>query len=168
MRLRALLSLTPLLLISCGSTPPTPPPGARPHLGESWYAWRGQQLNLSPDEAKARDQMISTETPPASMEDPRLMEEAAIIWQSACAQCHGANGDPSTALTQHQPPPRDWPGFGPSMGFTFGGDSMRRGIYKKIAEGVIRPDGSTSPMPAWQGTLSREQIWALVGYLEML
>ncbi|MCA9561081.1 MAG: cytochrome c [Myxococcales bacterium] len=48
------------------------------------------------------------------------------------------------------------------MGFTFGGDAMRRGIYRSIAEG--KGEG----MPAWGGRLSREQMWALVRHIESL
>ena len=56
--------------------------------------------------------------------------------------------------------PRDWTGMGVRMGFFFGGDKMRAGIFRRIRDGV--PPG----MPGWDSALSREQIWALVRHLE--
>jgi mono/diheme cytochrome c family protein len=52
------------------------------------------------------------------------------------------------------------------MGFFFGGDSMRAGIYRRISEGGEVKDSQPSEMPAWRDTLAREQIWALVRHIE--
>ena len=56
--------------------------------------------------------------------------------------------------------PRAWGTMGTSMGFFFGGDRMRAGIYRTVADG--RPPN----MPAWGAQLSREQLWALVRHIE--
>ena len=52
------------------------------------------------------------------------------------------------------------------MGFFFGGDKMRAGLFKRIQEGGEPKDGKPSDMPAWSSSLSREQTWALVRHLE--
>ncbi|MFN3197660.1 MAG: c-type cytochrome [Bradymonadia bacterium] len=158
---------TALVMFGCGGAPIKPADDAQPHMGESWFSHRAEQLGVSVAQAKARDAAISETSPPTL--DPDTQLEGATIWARVCANCHGQFGDPSTATTRFEPSPRDWSGFGPSMGFLFGGDKMRAGIYTKIAEGgADRTDDQPSPMPAWKSQLSKEQIWALVHYIETL
>lgn len=168
-KLRALLGpVLWALVTSCGAAPIEIPEGMSPHIGESWYAHRASQLEISVEMSKVRDESMSTQVPPDSL-DLNTRIEAALIWDQACASCHGKSGDPSTAAVKLDPPPRDWSGFGPTMGFIFGGDKMRAGIFKRIAEGgEPGEDGRTSPMPAWSSQLSKEQIWALVEHIESL
>ncbi len=56
--------------------------------------------------------------------------------------------------------PQSWGGVGPRMGFFFGGDAMRAGIYRVIAERLA------PSMPAFGETLSCGQIWALFAHIE--
>ena len=46
-----------------------------------------------------------------------------------------------------------------------GGDKMRAGIFKVIKNGKKRPDGTIS-MTGWKETLSNEQTWGLVYFIE--
>ena len=55
---------------------------------------------------------------------------------------------------------RTWTGMGATMGFTFGGDGMRAGVFRSIAA------GKGTAMPPWGGVLAREQIQALVTHIE--
>lgn len=163
-----------LLLLLCAvaagcSTPvrPTAPVDAQPHFGDTWFEHRAQSLGITPDAAKARDAAIPVDAPPAGPWDPTVAQEAAAIWTSTCARCHGVNGDLEGAPPM-TPPPRKFGGMGLRMGFTFGGDKMRAGIYRKIMEGGAVVDGKPSAMPAWGRQLSREQGWALARYVESL
>ncbi len=136
---------------------------------EAWLARRAGQLGVSLDEARRRDAALSVEIPPGvTTDDAQTRAEAAAIWGRICASCHGVTGRLDGALQKTDPPPRTWGGMGARMGFFFGGDRMRAGIYRSIAEGGPVRDGKPSPMPAWGTTFAREQIWALVRHIESL
>ncbi len=85
---------------------------------------------------------------------------AADIWQASCAFCHGIDGKP----------PEEWSGkgmrkfgtFGMKMGFFFGGDKMRAGIAKTIAE------GKGTEMRPFKDHLTQKEIEALVRHIEQL
>jgi mono/diheme cytochrome c family protein len=152
------------LLTGCGAVKPaTVPAGYELHLGEDWFQHRAQTLGLTLEDARARDLALPEDEPPEA--DAHTDVEAAALWRDLCASCHGANGDPTEAPAKHEVEPRDWTGMGPSMGFFFGGDKMRAGIYRRIRDGGDS-DGKPSKMPSWKDQLSREQIWALVRHIE--
>lgn len=83
--------------------------------------------------------------------------EADRLWEQRCAACHGVDGTPSESLPTK---PRKLKGFGLKMGFLFGGDKMREGIYKTIR------DGKNQTMPSFKEELSEEEIRALVKRIE--
>ncbi len=165
------ISRLPLVLVSvslfvaCASPPPVEVPAdGGPHIGNSWFEWRAQTLGITPAEARARDEALPNgedgKVPAPGTLDADTQIEGALLWRAECARCHGANGDPP------EPAPgqvklRTWNGMGAKMGFTFGGDRMRAGVYRKILVGG-------GAMPGWKGYLSREQIWALVNHMEHL
>jgi hypothetical protein len=154
---------------SCGGIAPAlAPPGAEAHYGDEWFVVRAERLGRSIDDVKARDAALSeSEPPPEDGWDDQLALEAAILWRDLCSSCHGPDGDPGGAREKLDPSPRSWTGAGPSMGFFFGGDAMRAGIYRRIRDGGDA-DGKASKMPPWGTTLAREQIWALVRHIEAL
>ncbi len=59
-------------------------------------------------------------------------KRAADIWQAACSFCHGIDGTPPEAWAGKGM--RKFGTLGMKMGFFFGGDKMRAGIAKTIAE----------------------------------
>lgn len=135
-----------------------------PHLGPDWFTYRGKGVALAPDAALARDATLPEDAPPNDVWDEQLRAEARAIWLQSCASCHGKRGkNEDVVFAPGVKPPRKWGTVGTAMGFTFGGDKMRAGIYRTIRDG--RPD---TPMVAWKPSLSREQIWALVFFLEEL
>ncbi|MCB1175154.1 MAG: cytochrome c [Leptospiraceae bacterium] len=96
-------------------------------------------------------------------DDKLLKREAAAIWRDRCSQCHGPAG--KLRGVKHQSiAPRQFGTFGMSMGFLFGGDKMRAGIYRRIRDGSIQ--NGRELMPAFGPELAREQIWALVYHIE--
>lgn len=162
------ISLGLLVLVGCaGPQQAVVPEGEPIHLGDAWFQFVAQELGISEDEARAQDERLSEEEP---LEEGPLeslaAREAAAVWQETCAPCHGINGDLEGApeLPGHRP--RKWDSFGVSMGFFFGGDDMRAGIYRKIRDGVRTEDGQPTIMRAFGGELSRAQIWGLVRHIE--
>jgi len=76
------------------------------------------------------------------------LPDAAALFAAKCAMCHGADGKG---------------GFGPDLSkpadkFDYG--KSREGLYLSIAQG--RGNGK---MPAYEGQLRREEIYALVDYI---
>lgn len=163
--MRAWLLLLTVVTASCaGPTQVTAPADAQPHFGASWFAHRAQILGLTEAEARARDASLPEDAPPEGIFDAALAEEAALLWREQCARCHGPSGR-LEGVAPMDPMPREWGTVGASMGFFFGGDKMRAGIYRSIAEGKEDVAGRLV-MPAWRGMLSREQIWGLVRHIE--
>lgn len=134
------------------------------HFGDDWFAYRAKGLGLADAEAaKARDAALSDTTPPAES-DEQLRAEGAAIWAQSCASCHGKTGrKEGVVYAPGTKEPRKLGGMGMAMGFFFGGDKMRGGLYRTIRDG--RPETTMVP---WGPTLAREQIWALVFHLESL
>lgn len=162
----ATLALALSTLAACGGPPQaTAPPGAQPRVGDAWFAWRAETLGITPAEARARDAALpGEEGPPPDGLDAHTAREAAILWTTRCAMCHGPDGEPPPAQVAAweaagQAVPRTWGGAS-RMGFLMGGDSMRAGLYRKVHDGV------PPAMPPWGGVLAREQIWALVRHME--
>ena len=131
---------------------------ASSHPGDEWFAHRARGLSITEEAARARDAALPQDEPPEGIWDDQLAIEAASLWLHNCAPCHGVNGDGEGAVDM-DPPPAEWGTFGTTMGFLFGGDKMRAGIYRSIRDG-------RGQMPAWGDRLSREQIWGLVRHIE--
>jgi mono/diheme cytochrome c family protein len=145
-------------LMACGGPARVQAPEGVHHLeGDAWFAWRGAALGVTPEEARTRDSALSEDAPPESLA-PDVRQRAAATWKTVCSTCHGTQGKPPER--PGQPTPKAWGTMGTGMGFTFGGDKMRAGIYRTIR------DGKGETMAAWGDRLAREHIWALVAHIE--
>lgn len=138
------------------------PADAWPHYGDAWFAWRARTLGISVEQARARDAALPDgsdgKVPAEGVIDEAAAREGALLWRDRCARCHGIDGIPPPPAPG-QPEPRVWGTTSAQMGFLFGGDAMRAGMFRSISRGKGR-------MPAWGELLSREQIWALVRHIE--
>ncbi|AFM13319.1 c-type cytochrome [Turneriella parva] len=85
---------------------------------------------------------------------------AAEIWLAACSFCHGVDGKPPAEWADKGM--RKFGTFGMKMGFFFGGDKMRAGIARTIAE------GKGTEMRPFKGHLTDAEIAALVRHIESL
>jgi mono/diheme cytochrome c family protein len=160
---RALLLLA---LAACASQPGTSddPQAARMHLGDRWFEHRSAFLGISPDDAKLRDADLDESAPPQDQFwDEQLAVESASVWRMLCNECHG--GRRSIQRAKEIPPPPE--GWGSSEGQFFGRARPHREIFQKIFHGGEKPeDPEQQKMPPWGDRLSREQIWALVWFIE--
>jgi len=87
-------------------------------------------------------------------------KRAADIWQAACSFCHGIDGTPAEAWAGKGM--RKFGTYRMKMGFFFGGDKMRAGIAKTIAE------GKGKEMRPFKDHLTAAEIEALVRHIESL
>ncbi|TGK02914.1 cytochrome c [Leptospira langatensis] len=99
------------------------------------------------------------EVPKPIAPSQELKTFADSYWNQKCSACHGTNGIPDPNLN---PGPRKFGTFGMKMGFFFGGNKMRAGIFRTIR------DGKNQAMPSFSKELKEEQIWALVEKIERL
>lgn len=153
-----------LALGGCGAPElVTAPADWKPHLADDWYPFRAAALGIAPDAAVARDGALAEDRPAPI--DTTVATEAAAIWRDLCARCHGPTGEPPEP-GPGEAPAREWGTIGSRMGFTFGGDKMRAGLYRVIRDGGKPRDGQPSRMPGWSAMLSREQTWGLVRHVE--
>ena len=135
-----------------------------PHAQEDWFEWRSLDQNKDLAQVRDEDQAMDAQHKPANYGAPYQHREGTALWQSYCMSCHGARGNSNPQ--NWQPAPRKLGGMGLKMGFFFGGDKMRAGIFHKIKTGKSLKKRQEAAMPAFGTTLSNEQIWALVLFLE--
>jgi mono/diheme cytochrome c family protein len=138
------------------------PADAPLHVGEDWWRFRGEFLQIAPAQAKERDGAISDRQPPPVFWDEQTASEAAAVWGTLCNECHGGRRRAQDAV--HMPPPPT--GWGRGQGLFFG---SRRGydtLFNIVYNGGPERSGKKSPMPAWRGRLAREQVWAILYFLE--
>lgn len=101
--------------------------------------------------------------------DPANQQLVAMgqqLYATRCASCHGSNLEGEPNWQQPQPngtlpaPPLDATGPGPQR--------SNQQLFSIIANGgqATAPPGTVSGMPAFGGSLSDEQIWAIVSYMQ--
>ena len=105
---------------------------------------------------------------PADPDDPAKVARGKPVYDRHCASCHGAKleGQPNwqdKLPTGRMPaPPHD------ASGHTWHHpDAVLFGITKHgLVPGKYAPPGYQSDMPAFGGTLSDEDIWAVLAYIK--
>jgi mono/diheme cytochrome c family protein len=133
--------------------------------GPDWIKERAEILGLSAQEAADRDRELSESEPPEYLEDTgHLRRHSVRLWADTCALCHGLGGDPPSPFDKGDGP-RTFGTVGMSMGFFFGGDKMRAGLFRVIKYGRSHPAPRPS-MPAFGESLAKEEIWGLVRHIE--
>lgn len=132
------------------------------HLAESWWPFRAQRLGISVAEAKRRDAAISRTYAPADFWDDQTAVEAVSVWTVLCNECHG--GRRSVEDAQKTPTPA--PAWGSGEGLYFGNRRAYAHVFDIVYNGGPPQNGARSEMIAWKKELSREQIWALLYFLE--
>ena len=98
----------------------------------------------------------------APVDEASLIADGGKSYQTFCATCHGATGDAQTPIGQALSPPPTRHDDGAYMG-TLTDDY----IFKVIKEGGAAV-GKSPMMAPWGGSLSDEQIRALVAFIRTL
>jgi mono/diheme cytochrome c family protein len=132
------------------------------HIGDKWWAFRADYLKMTEEEVRARDSAISTVQAPQGFWDKQTATETVHIWGSLCNECHGGRRRLKDALGM-PPPPEGW---GKGDGLFFGNRRDYAAVFATVNYGGPASNGKRSPMPAWTGKLAREQMWALLYFLE--
>lgn len=132
------------------------------HVNEQWWPFRAEFLKTSEQRAKDRDAEISEKQAPADFWDLQSAIETVSIWGTFCNECHGGRRRTDDALKMPAPT-ANW---GRGEGLFFGARRPYAEIFKIVSNGKIEKESSRWKMPAWKGKLSREQIWALIYFIE--
>ncbi|WP_239025206.1 c-type cytochrome [Rhodoligotrophos defluvii] len=109
----------------------------------------------------------STTTGRADPDDPRQVALGETIYQRYCASCHGARLEGQPNWRARKPdgrlpaPPHD------ATGHTWHHpDEQLFRITKSGLGPPLAPSGYESDMPAFGGTLTDEQIWAVLAFIK--
>ena len=113
--------------------------------------------------AKTNDlgyEIVAVESVPAT---PAQVEAGKAIYEESCAQCHGEVGDGQGTMTEFlDPKPRDFTTGAYKVRRTFAGElPTDQDVFDAIRRGL--PGTS---MPAWEGLLTVDQIWAVTHYIK--
>jgi hypothetical protein len=117
------------------------PDMAQVHVGDLWWPFRGSYLKVG--EARARDR-------------------DGDIWSVFCNECHGGRRKMEDVVAMPGPA-ANW---GRGDGLFFGIRRPYAEIFRTISNGKIEKEGNRWKMPAWRGKLAKEQIWALIYFIE--
>jgi mono/diheme cytochrome c family protein len=150
-------------VLSRGTTSGGQVPDPAPlHTGNKWWRFRADFLKISEAEAKDRDAAISVRQAPANFWDAQTANETVEIWGHVCNQCHGGRRHLKDAIGMPPPPP----GWGNGDGLFFGNRRDYWAVFAVVNLGGPPRNGIRSPMPPWTGKLAKEQMWALLYFLE--
>ena len=144
--------------------PVAPKPAERVpvHVADQWWAFRGDFLKLSEDKTRERDGDISEKQAPPGFWDLQTSVETISIWTTFCNECHGGRRKMEDVVRMPSPV-ANW---GRGEGLFFGIRRPYADIFKTVYNGKIEKEGNRWKMPAWRGKLSKEQIWALIYFVE--
>jgi mono/diheme cytochrome c family protein len=137
-------------------------PNAPVHINEQWWGFRAEFLKTTEAKVKERDADVSERQAPTEFWDLQTSIETVSIWGTFCNECHGGRRRTDDALKM-PPPTANW---GRGEGLFFGARRPYSEIFKVISNGKIEKESSRWKMPAWKGRLSKEQIWALIYFIE--
>jgi hypothetical protein len=132
------------------------------HVGDQWWAFRADFLKVNEDKARDRDGDISEKLAPAGFWDLQTSVETISIWTTFCNECHGGRRKMEDVIRM----PTPGPSWGRGEGLFFGIRRPYSEIFRTVYNGKIEKEGNRWKMPAWRGKLSKEQIWALIYFVE--
>lgn len=135
---------------------------ALPHIGDKWWKFRADFLGISEAEARDRDAAISGDRAPSGFWDKQTATETVAVWGSLCNECHGGRRRLRDAMVMPGPN-SNW---GRGEGLFFGNRREYAAVFATVNQGGAPRDGVRSQMPPWTGKLAREQMWALLYFLE--
>lgn len=143
---------------------PAGPPAELPpiHPQEEWWPYRSGFLGISEQKARERDAAVTERQPPAGFWDDQTGLEALHLWTALCNECHGGRRRPEDVAAM--PPPS--PAWGRAEGVYFGKLRPYAELFRIVYSGGPERDGKESEMPPWRGKIAKEQIWALLYFLE--
>jgi hypothetical protein len=132
------------------------------HIADQWWAFRGDFLKMSEDKVRDRDGDISEKQAPAGFWDLQTSVETISVWTTFCNECHGGRRKLEDVVRM----PGPVVGWGKGEGLFFGIRRPYSEIFRTVYNGKIEKEGNRWKMPAWRGKLSKEQIWALIYFVE--
>jgi hypothetical protein len=131
------------------------------HIGDKWWPFRRGFLGISEDELHDRDAAISAKQPPPAFWDRQTALEAVFVWGGLCNQCHGGRRRVEDVVAMPSPPE----GWGQGKGLFFGARRPYSEVFSIIYYGGPKREDRRT-MPPWRAFIAKEQIWALLYFLE--
>jgi len=117
---------------------------------------------MGEDKVRDRDGEISERQAPSGFWDLQTSVETISIWTTFCNECHGGRRKMEDVIRMPAPA-ANW---GRGEGLFFGIRRPYADIFRTVYNGKIEKEGNRWKMPAWRGKLSKEEIWALIYFVE--
>lgn len=138
----------------------------------AYLSMRASELDLSQDEAAARDMALSTtKNPFNARKDAVAVSRGAVVYKRHCADCHGVDADGRGEMLSETSALADFHDFSHRFAVTLH-KGAPRSWFQKITEGYVSEDSdgdaASVVMPAFGDTLAREQVWLVITYLQSL
>lgn len=138
----------------------------------AYVAWMAEERQAPEAAILAADgQLSSTRNPFDAHEDVQAVSRGAVIYKMHCARCHGTDAQGRGPSTLPEYPAPDFHSFAKRFAATLHRGAPRK-WFRVIRDGdgdpVDYPDGRTSAMPSFSDSLTREQIWLVITYLQSL
>ena len=149
-------------VLSRNPVAPKPTEKVPVHVGDQWWAFRADFLKVNEDKVRDRDGDISEKQAPGGFWDLQTSVETISIWTTFCNECHGGRRKMEDVIRM----PTPVAGWGRGEGLFFGIRRPYSEIFRTVYNGKIEKEGNRWKMPAWRGKLSKEQIWALIYFVE--
>jgi mono/diheme cytochrome c family protein len=130
-------------------------------VGDKWWRFRAGFLKVTDEQARERDMAVSTKQAPQGFWDPQTAIETVQIWSGLCNQCHGGRRNQQDAVSMPPPPPT----WGQGEGLFFGNRRQYADVFNTVTYGGPKHEGKVA-MPSWKTVLAKEEIWALLYFLE--
>lgn len=143
------------------ATPPATDPTPTNPEADRWIRGRAERMGLTLEAAAARDAAMAVGPGEDGLWwDRALAEETHELWGRLCKECHqGARK--LEKVVAYPPPPRDWARTETRF-FTW--DHTPKTAFDIVLAGAKARPGEKD-MPAWRGTLSHEQVWGLIYFV---
>jgi cytochrome c oxidase cbb3-type subunit 2 len=135
----------------------------RPDLGENERRAVIQYIKTFSSRFVEEKAGIPITVPPAPAKTPQLLQQGKLLYADAgCSDCHGTEGRGDGPSSKELKDDWGWPIRPTNLTWQplkRGSDSTEQ--YRTVVTGI-----SGTPMPAFGDSLSSQQVWALVYYVE--
>ena len=134
----------------------------QPLSKSQWLEYRSIQMKQPVSQIERLDQQYLTDMPP-SYGSTELIRQGEALFRLHCVRCHGESGD-GAPVRHLDPAPRSLSGPSIAVGWVIARQRVLDNVFTSIRTGGRT--GSAAVMPSFEETLSYEQMWAIVNYIE--
>lgn len=135
---------------------------------EAWLHHRAEQLGVTYEEMRARDEALARGPNPFKTSDVQAVSYGAAMYAEYCMKCHGENADGDGWMASRDHRPKNFRNAITRMAVVLSGgppDDWFEAVRDGKGPQVKYEQGTSRAMPAFGDKLANEQIWMILTYL---